>query len=151
LYLYKDENGGDIYVSKMRDDSTWSRAETISDNINSKYSENSVSISPDGKTLFFTSDRPGGKGGIDVYYSQLDKKGRWGKPVNIGAPINTPADDDGPFIDYDNKTLYFSSRAHAGMGGYDIFVSNSTAPPKSGRSRSTSVTPSIRPTTTFTS
>ncbi len=123
LYLYKDENGGDIYVSKMRDDSTWSRAETISDNINSKYSENSVSISPDGKTLFFTSDRPGGKGGIDIYYSQLDKKGRWGKPVNMGAPVNTPADDDGPFIDYDNKTLYFSSRAHAGMGGYDIFVS----------------------------
>jgi outer membrane protein OmpA-like peptidoglycan-associated protein len=123
MFLYKDENGGDIYVSKMNEDSTWSRPEPISSNINSSYSENSVSISPDGKTLFFTSDRPGGKGGADIYYSQLDKKGRWGKPVNMGAPINTSADDDGPFIDYDNKTLYFSSRAHAGMGGYDIFVS----------------------------
>jgi outer membrane protein OmpA-like peptidoglycan-associated protein len=123
MFLYKDENGGDIYVARMKDDSTWSKAEPISDNINSRYNENSVSLSPDGKTLFFTSDRPGGKGGTDIYYSQLDKKGRWGKPVNMGAPINTAADDDGPFIDYDSKTLYFSSRAHAGMGGFDIFVS----------------------------
>ncbi len=123
LFLYKDENGGDIYVARMQDDSTWSKAEPISDKINSKYNENSVSLSPDNKTLFFTSDRPGGKGGTDIYYSQLDKKGRWGKPVNMGAPINTAADDDGPFIDYDGKTLYFSSKAHAGMGGFDIFVS----------------------------
>ncbi len=123
LYLYKDENGGDIYVSRMNEDSTWTTPEPLSENINSRFSENSVCISPDGNTLFFTSDRPGGKGGIDIYYSEKDKKGRWGKPVNMGAPVNTSSDDDGPFIDYDSKTLYFSSRAHAGMGGFDIFVS----------------------------
>jgi outer membrane protein OmpA-like peptidoglycan-associated protein/tetratricopeptide (TPR) repeat protein len=123
LFLYKDENGGDIYVSNQRKDGTWTSPESISENINSTYNENSVSISPDGQTLFFTSDRPGGKGGIDIYMSKLDKKGKWSKPSNIGAPINTASDEDGPFIDYDGKTLYFSSRGHEGMGGYDIFVS----------------------------
>jgi outer membrane protein OmpA-like peptidoglycan-associated protein/tetratricopeptide (TPR) repeat protein len=122
MYLYKDENGGDIYVSHQKSDSTWTTPETISENINSTYNENSVSISPDGQTLFFTSDRPGGKGGIDIYYSKLDKKGHWGRAMNMGTPINTAADEDGPFIDYDGKTLYFSSRGHQGMGGYDIFV-----------------------------
>jgi outer membrane protein OmpA-like peptidoglycan-associated protein len=122
LFLYKDENGGDIYVSNKRKDDTWSKPEPLSHNINSSYNENSVSISPDGQTLFFTSDRPGGKGGIDIYMSKLDKKGNWGKPTNMGAPINTNADEDGPFIDYDGKTLYFSSRGLEGMGGYDIFV-----------------------------
>jgi outer membrane protein OmpA-like peptidoglycan-associated protein/tetratricopeptide (TPR) repeat protein len=123
LFLYKDENGGDIYISNQKKDGTWSKPEPISSNINSSYSENSVSISPDEQTLFFTSDRPGGKGGIDVYMSKLDKQGKWGKPTNMGAPINTSSDEDGPFIDYDGKTLYFSSRGHEGMGGYDIFVS----------------------------
>lgn len=123
LFLYKDENGGDIYVSMQKKDGTWSDPEPISSNVNSPHNENSVSISPDGQTLFFTSDRPGGKGGIDIYMSKLDKKGKWGKPANVGAPINTIADEDGPFIDYDGKTLYFSSRGHEGMGGYDIFVS----------------------------
>jgi outer membrane protein OmpA-like peptidoglycan-associated protein len=122
LFLYKDENGGDIYVSNQHKDGTWSKPEALSHNINSSYNENSVSISPDGQTLFFTSDRPGGKGGIDIYMSKLDKKGNWGKPTNMGAPINTSSDEDGPFIDYDGKTLYFSSRGLEGMGGYDIFV-----------------------------
>ena len=123
LFLYKDENGGDIYVSEMRDDSTWAEPKPIGDEINSPHHENSVSIAPDGKTLFFTSDRPGGQGGIDIYVSKLDKKGRWGKAANLGGPINTPENEDGPFMDYDNKTLYFSSNAHEGMGGYDVFVS----------------------------
>lgn len=123
LFLYKDENGGDIYTSEMRDDSTWSDPKPIGDEINSPYHENSVSIAPDGKTLFFTSDRPGGQGGIDIYLSKLDKKGRWGKAQNLGGPINTAENEDGPFMDYDNRTLYFSSNAHEGMGGYDVFVS----------------------------
>jgi outer membrane protein OmpA-like peptidoglycan-associated protein len=110
-------------VSIQKKDGTWSNPEPISSNVNSTHNENSVSISPDGQTLFFTSDRPGGKGGIDIYMSKLDKRGQWGKPTNLGAPINTAADEDGPFIDYDGKTLYFSSRGHEGMGGYDIFVS----------------------------
>ncbi|MCU0355247.1 MAG: OmpA family protein [Cytophagales bacterium] len=123
LFLYKDENGGDIYVSEMKQDSTWAEPHPISDQINSDYNENSVSISADGTTMFFTSDRPGGLGGIDIWVSKKDKKGRWGKPENVGAPINTEGNEDGPFIDYDGKTLYFSSNNHKGMGGYDVFVS----------------------------
>jgi outer membrane protein OmpA-like peptidoglycan-associated protein len=123
LFLYKDDNGGDIFISKHLDDSTWSKPESISPNINSSYNENSVCISPDGNTLLFTSDRPGGKGGIDIYMSKKEKGGGWGKPVSLAAPINTPENDDSPFLDYDGKTLYFSSKAHKGMGGYDIFIS----------------------------
>jgi len=123
LFLYKDENGGDIYVAEMNADSSWTTPHPISEQVNSPYNENSISISADGSTMFFTSDRPGGLGGIDIWTCTKDKKGRWGKPENIGAPINTPNNEDGPFIDYDNKTLYFSSNAHEGMGGYDIFVS----------------------------
>ncbi|MDJ1502201.1 OmpA family protein [Xanthocytophaga agilis] len=123
LYLYKDENGGDIYVSEMNEDSTWTDPHPIDQQVNSKYNENSISISADGSTMFFTSDRPGGLGGIDIWMCKKDKKGRWGKPENMGAPVNTPNNEDGPFIDYDGKTLYFSSNAHEGMGGYDVFVS----------------------------
>ena len=123
LFLYKsDIGGGDILVSKRQDDGSWSKAVSIGKNINTSYNENSVALSPDGKTLFFTSDRPGGKGGIDIYMSKLEKNGEWGKPKNLDAPINTTLNDDGPFIDYDGKTLYFSSQAHKGMGGYDVFV-----------------------------
>ncbi len=123
LFLYKDENGGDIYVSEMKDDSTWTEPHPVDGQVNSPHNENSISISADGNTMYFTSDRPGGLGGIDIWVCKKDKKGRWGKPENIGAPINTPNNEDGPFIDYDNKTLYFSSNAHEGMGGYDVFVS----------------------------
>ncbi len=123
LFLYKDENGGDIYVSEMKEDSSWTEPRPIDEQINSPYNENSISISADGNTMYFTSDRPGGLGGIDIWMSKKEKKGRWGKPENMGEPINTPNNEDGPFIDYDNKTLYFSSNAHEGMGGYDVFVS----------------------------
>lgn len=123
LYIYRDENSGDIYVSERVGDTTWSVPEPISRSINSSFSESSVSISPDGQYLYFASDRPGGKGGIDIYRCQKDRKGNWGKVENLGDVINTPYDEDGPFIDYDGKTLYFSSRGGKGMGGYDIFKS----------------------------
>ncbi len=121
LYIYRDENQGDIYMSNMKSDGTWSTPEPISDMINSSYSENSISISPDGDILYFASDRPGGYGGIDIYKCEKDRKGNWTRVSNLGETINTPYDEDGPFIDYDGKTLYFSSRGRKGMGGYDIF------------------------------
>ncbi len=127
LYIYRDENRGDIYVSNLKSDNTWSTPEPLSDVINSSYSENSVSISPDGQTLFFSSDRPGGYGGIDIYKCEKDRKGSWSRVSNLGDAINTPYDEDGPFIDYDGKTLFFSSRGRKGMGGYDIFKSEFNA------------------------
>ncbi len=123
LYIYRDENNGDLFVSDRKSDGKWSQPVPLSDNINSSYSENSVSISPDGQTLYFSSNRPGGYGGIDLYKCEKDRRGMWGKVTNLGDKINTPFDEDGVFIDHDNTTLYFSSRGRKGMGGYDIFKS----------------------------
>lgn len=123
LYVYRDDNNGDIYVSDRKSDGTWSKPEPLSDNINSSYSENSVSIAPDGQTLYFSTNRPGGYGGLDIYKCEKDRRGMWGKVTNLGDKINTPYDEDGVFIDYDGKTLFFSTRGRKGMGGYDIFKS----------------------------
>lgn len=123
LYLYKSQNGGDIFLSEKNSSGIWSEPEPLNENINSTFSENSVSISPDGNTLFFSSDRPvtSDKIDLDIYYSKKDRKGEWGVAKNIGSVINTQYDEDGPFMDYDGKTLYFSSKGHKGMGGYDIY------------------------------
>ncbi|MDN5212482.1 OmpA family protein [Fulvivirgaceae bacterium BMA12] len=123
LYIYRSENGGDIYISKLNEDGTYSESQPLSENINSSFSENSISESPDGQTLFFSSDRPGGLGGLDIYYSVKEKNGKWSRAKNVGAVINTEYDDDSPFIHYDGKTLYFSTKGRKGMGGYDIFKS----------------------------
>ncbi|MEQ8242778.1 OmpA family protein [Fulvivirga sp.] len=124
LFLYKDENNGDIYQSERKEDGTWTFPEPLSESINSQgFKEASISLSPDGDILFFASDRPGGQGGIDIYYSIKDRNGEWAKSKNLGSKINTEYDDDAPFIDYDGKTLYFSSLGRKGMGGYDIFKS----------------------------
>ena len=123
LYVYRDENNGDIYVSSRRSDGSWSEPEPVSDNINSSYSENSVTVSPDGQTIYFSSNRPGGFGGLDLYKCEKDRRGEWGKVTNLGETVNTPYDEDGVFMDFDGKTLYFSSRGRKGMGGYDIFKS----------------------------
>ncbi len=122
LFVYKTGKGGmgDIYVSK-REGAEFSSPKSLGDNINTKYREPSVSITPDAKTIYFSSDRPGGFGGLDIYKSTLDEKGNWGVAVNLGAEINTEYDEDSPFI-HDNETLYFSSKGHSSMGDYDIFV-----------------------------
>ena len=123
LYVYKDIEDGtsDIYLSELQSDSIWSSPKSIGPNVNSDFSEKSLSISVDGSTIFFSSDRPGGSGQLDLYYSVRDNNGNWGEAVNLGEEVNSDYDEDSPFIDYDSKTLYFSSRGGKGMGGYDIF------------------------------
>ncbi len=125
LYFYKDGDNGDgnIFLSELQDNGDWSEPEPLSNNINSSYTENSLSISPDGNTLYFTSDRPGSYGGYDIYSCEKDRRGEWGKVTNLGQVLNTPYNEEGVFIGHDGKTLYFSSRGHKGMGGYDIFKS----------------------------
>ncbi len=122
LFIYKDENRGDIYISE-RKSNEWTEPVPIPGLINSSYEENSVAISKDEKTLYFSSNRPGGFGGLDIYSATVDSKGQWASIKNLGAKINSDADEDGPFIDHDGKTLYFSSKGFKGMGGYDIFKS----------------------------
>lgn len=126
LYLYSDENNGDIYFSDRDPDTKeWTEPRPVN-GINSSHKENSVSISPDNQLLFFSSDRPGHQGpsrNLDIYVSRRQPDGDWGRPTNLGDNVNTVYDDEGPFIDYDGMTLYFSSKGWNTMGEHDIFKS----------------------------
>jgi len=124
LYLYKDTNMGDIYYSDY-DGSNWSEPKYLSNRINSSiYSENSVTETSSPDVIIYTSNRPGGEGGSDIYYCVKDKPGgEWYKSKSLGPVINTKYDDDSPFLAADGKTLYFSSSGHKGYGGFDIFRS----------------------------
>jgi outer membrane protein OmpA-like peptidoglycan-associated protein/tetratricopeptide (TPR) repeat protein len=121
LYIYTDENGGDILVSK-KVDGEWSTPKPLKGLINTPYRESSATITNDKNIMYFTSDKPGGYGGTDIYVSKRDNSGRWGKPVNLGNVINTERDEEGPFISKSGKNLYFSSNGHAGMGDLDIYM-----------------------------
>lgn len=124
LFVYKTGGGkeklGDIYYSEKKSEG-WTDPKDLGNRVNSKYREPSISITHDGKTIYFSSDRTGGLGGLDIYKSTKNEKGEWGEPVNLGPTINTPYDEDSPFI-HNESTLYFSSQGHTSMGGYDIFV-----------------------------
>lgn len=123
LFLYYEEGGGDIYVSSV-ENGEWSKPTPLNKNINSPHSwETSACISADGRKLFFTSNRPGGQGELDIWLSELDSKDQWGKAINLGPTINTPDHEDAPFIHADGVTLYFSSDGHPTMGSNDIFKS----------------------------
>jgi outer membrane protein OmpA-like peptidoglycan-associated protein/tetratricopeptide (TPR) repeat protein len=123
IFLFKNDRGvGNIYTSVFKDDK-WSKIIKVGGNINSRYWETNASITSDGKTLFFTSNRRGGFGGLDIYYSILLPSGQWGTPINLGPTINTPFNEESPYLMNDNETLVFSSQGHNSMGGYDIFSS----------------------------
>ncbi|MBX2914631.1 MAG: OmpA family protein [Cyclobacteriaceae bacterium] len=122
LFIYRDGVGdGDIFTSTRQPNGTWTKPVPLPGAINSSFRESSITINKDETMLFFASERPGGLGGVDIYSCIKDKKGQWTIVRNLGPGINTEFDDDGPFIDYDGKTLYFSSKGRKGMGGYDIF------------------------------
>tara|TARA_R110001592_G_scaffold346229_2_gene638700 strand:+ start:808 stop:2790 length:1983 start_codon:yes stop_codon:yes gene_type:complete len=124
LFIYRDNAKGDgnILVTE-RTGNNWSEPEELPSPINSKHQETSACFSYTGKTIYFVSDRPGGFGGKDIYKSDIDEKGKWGNAQNLGATINTDSDEDAIFLHADGKTLYFSSKGHQTMGGYDIFKS----------------------------
>jgi outer membrane protein OmpA-like peptidoglycan-associated protein/Tfp pilus assembly protein PilF len=117
----------DLYFSTINSDGSWGHPLKLHPAINSeKSSEKQPSISPDGQMLYFVSNRPGGLGGFDIWVSVKNPNGVWGNAVNLGQPVNSPGNEQSPFIHFDNKTLYFSSNDHIGMGGQDIFVSHLT-------------------------
>ncbi len=125
LYIYNsDVNSGDIFKSVLQSDGRWSKAERLPEPVNSEYNENGVTLSEDGQWLYFSSNRPGGNGGFDIYVSERNNSGGWKKPRNLGPVINTEYDEEGPFICCENKTLYFSSLGGRGMGGFDIYKSD---------------------------
>jgi outer membrane protein OmpA-like peptidoglycan-associated protein len=120
IYRWSKETNGDILVSDLTGTS-WSAPLYLGSNINSDEWESDVSITPDKKILFFTSEKKGGMGGRDIYMARRLPTGEYAKPINLGSKINTEYDEDAPFIHADGKTLYFSSKGHKSMGGYDIF------------------------------
>lgn len=125
LLIYKDDKGdGNIYQCKL-DGNVWSKPKKLGKNINTKYHEASACFSYDGKTLYFVSNRPDmSLGDRDIFMSKWDEKEQdWGPPANLGPTINTKYGEDGIFMHPDGKTLYFSSKGHNTMGGYDIFKS----------------------------
>lgn len=127
LFIYKDDEleeglAGDIYESNWKFD-RWSTPLLMHDPINTRHWETGVSITPDEKTLYFSSNRPGGYGGLDIYSVQQLPNGEWALPQNLGPNINTEHDEESPFIHPDGRTLYFSSEGHSSMGGFDIFFS----------------------------
>ena len=113
----------DLYISYKNKNGEWSEAENMGRNINTDAWESAPSLSPDKRDLYFSSTRPGGFGGSDIWVSHRTENGRWQKPENLGPTINTSGDDGCPFIHADNQTLYFNSNGHAGYGLSDLFVS----------------------------
>jgi outer membrane protein OmpA-like peptidoglycan-associated protein len=121
VYKTTSAENGDLFISRLIGQ-TWGKPEDLGSHINSKYWEPSASLLSDGKTIFFTSNRPGGYGGTDIYMSRKDDKGVFGQAILLGAEVNTPYDENSPFIHADGKTLYFSSNGHKSIGGFDIFA-----------------------------
>lgn len=116
----------DIYKSVLNGN-LWSVPENAGNIINSEANEKQPSLSADGKMLFFSSDRKGGFGKMDIWYVLKDTAGNWQKPVNAGDSVNTPEDEQSPFIHFDNRTLYFSSDGHYGLGKSDIYKCTMTS------------------------
>ncbi|MBA7580298.1 Peptidoglycan-associated lipoprotein [subsurface metagenome] len=122
LYIYEALKAGEIYSIQFADGG-WSKLKPLNKNINTKYHETHASYSAKNETLYFTSNRPEGYGGLDIYMSKLDENNNWGPAVNLGPIINTPYNEETPIINNDDNILYFSSQGHLNMGGYDVFHS----------------------------
>ncbi|GCC50999.1 hypothetical protein SanaruYs_12190 [Chryseotalea sanaruensis] len=113
----------DLYIARFRN-GEWTAAQRITGSVNTPgHWESTPSFSPDGRTLYFSSSRPGGQGGLDIYSARMDSRGRFSQIKNLGSEINTPGDEYFPHMAEDGK-LYFASDGHAGFGMLDIFVVN---------------------------
>ncbi len=123
LIVYKSNHisKGDLYYSDLKN-GVWTEPVKFGGEINSNFFEPSATINSAENLLIFSSDRPGGFGGLDLYISRLLPNGKWGKPENLGESINTIYDEDAPFLQTDQRTLHFSSSGHNSIGGYDIFT-----------------------------
>ncbi len=120
LLIYKDDEDGSIYISKF-ENNQWTKPEKLPGPINTRHRETHASLTEDGNQIYFTSDRPGGYGGLDIWTSVKMSDGSWSKPVNLGDAVNSKGDEESPNISDDGKTLYFSSNGRGGYGGFDIF------------------------------
>lgn len=124
MLVYRDdsEGNGNIFESVLNG-TEWSELAELPEPINSEEHESSACYSPDGRTIYFVSDRTGGVGGKDIWYVTRNAANKWGGLKNLGPIINTKEDEQGVFLHPDGRTLYFSSKGHGGNGGYDLYVS----------------------------
>ncbi len=125
LYFVSARQGGigetDIYVSTLKPDGSWGFPRNLGPQINTPGKEESVFIHPDGKTLYFGSNGHVGMGGLDLYVSRMDEKGKWGTPVNLGYPINTYGDENSILVAASGNVAYFASNRAGGQGGLDLY------------------------------
>lgn len=126
LFIYRNNNvgSGNLYETHINDLGEWSSPLKMSEGINTKYTESHATISADGMRLFFTSNRPG-IGKTDIYFTEkvLNSDTLWTKPILLDSMINTTESEESPFLSHDGNTLYFSSKGHNSIGGFDIFKS----------------------------
>lgn len=120
VFMSTGNNTGSLYTIE-RNGNKWSSPSPLGNPINSGYLESTASITPDGKTIYFASNRRGGMGGMDIYKVEKQANGAWGAAQNLGPEINTSDNEDAPFIHPDGKTLFFTSDGIGTMGGKDIF------------------------------
>ncbi|HVY73414.1 MAG TPA: OmpA family protein [Puia sp.] len=121
----------DLYISYLTPEG-WSSPENLGRKFNTEFWESAPSLSPDKRDLYFTSNRPGGYGGNDIYVAHRLENGQWTAPENMGPSINTRGDESAPFIHADNQSLYFTSNGLPGYGNDDLFVVRKTADGKWG-------------------
>jgi len=136
IFTVCGERGCDLFESR-KTGNIWSQPKNLGPAINTPSWDAQPSLSADGRELYFVSDRPGGRGGYDIWYSRLDQTG-WTKAENLGPSINTPFDEISPYIHVNNQTLYVVSNGYPGFGGYDIYTaekkqSNWTTPVNMGK------------------
>lgn len=124
LFLYRHKEKGGLFYTHFDEGSMggWEEPHKVDKPVNSKYYETSLCYSKDSSKVFFSSDRPGGLGGMDIWMMTRIGKDEYSEPKNLGSQINTPYDEDAPYLHLNGSRLYFSSNGPASMGGYDIFV-----------------------------
>jgi len=118
-----DKLSGDLYITQIGPNNKWEPLQLMNEKINSPYIETSACFSTDTSEIYFSSDRPGGMGGKDLYRIKKLPNGQWSAPMNLGPGVNTIYDEDSPFMHPDGITLYYSSKGHNTMGDYDVFRS----------------------------
>jgi hypothetical protein len=122
-FIVKEENGNaDLYLTTLIN-GIWTPPQKLGSSINSEFSESGACMTSDGSILYFSSNRPGGYGGYDIYRCERLENGEWGPAVNLGKSVNSAKDEETPYILPDDLTLYFSSQGHGSIGGYDVFIS----------------------------
>jgi len=124
LFVHYNQYSGFEDINKsIRVKGLYRELDNLGSNINSTYKEEGVCYSTSADTLYFASDRTGGYGGFDLYYSLKIPGGDWGKPINMGPNINTESDENYPNFDPNSSIIYFASKGHGSIGGYDLFYS----------------------------